>query len=381
MRISKQTRFLRAMSIPLLFCGVAIGLVTVQTAIQRHAERASAAAPQPKPMSGERHDAIAGSMVSVVDLSEAAGQGDIAARVEIGRRLAQGRGMNKDESSAAAYFRGIISEYESISAHDKRSAHVAAAFLEMARLYKTGVPEANIAANQAQAFSLLHHAASYFGDPIAQFELAKLLMSGEGMTKNTRAAAQWLLSASRKGYAPAQALLGNLLWRGGEGVKRVAGDGLGLLAIARRNALGEDKAWVTMMFETARSEAQPIEILEANAFIVQELSSSHSALTSDILINGDSSEGAAVSAAASALKASPAEPANPQGAAIAGTSKALSELGAMPMGFPQSPYDPALSVNKNDGSSAAGILQMYKPLSPEGRVETLTPTRYAGVSH
>ena len=152
MRISKRTHFLRAMSIPLLFCGVAVGLVTVQTAIQRHAERASAAAPQAKPMPEERHDTIAGSMASVVDLSEAAGQGDIAARVEIGRRSAQGRGMDKDEASAAAYFRGIISEYENISARDKRSPHVAAAFLEMARLYKTGVPEANIAANSGAGF-------------------------------------------------------------------------------------------------------------------------------------------------------------------------------------------------------------------------------------
>ena len=63
-----------------------------------------------------------------------------------------------------------------------------------------------------------------------------------------------------EGIAPAQAQLGDLLWRGGEGVKRVAGDGLGLLAIARRNALGEDKAWVSKMFETARAQAQPIEI-------------------------------------------------------------------------------------------------------------------------
>ena len=300
---------MRALSIPLLFGGVAIGLVTVQTAIQRQAERASAAAPQP--VSAAHHTMVAGSMVSVADLSEAAGQGDLAARVEMGRRFVQGRGVQKNEASAAAYFRGIISEYESISAHDKRGPHVAAAFLEMARLYKAGVPEANIVASPAQAFSFLHHAASYFGDPVSQFELAKLLMSGDGVTRNTRAAAQWLLSASRKGYAPAQAQLGDLLWRGGDGVKRVAGDGLGLLAIARRNALGDDKVWVSKMFETARAEAQPIEILEANAFIVQELSSSHSALTSDVLINGESREGSGVATAASALKASPADAASP----------------------------------------------------------------------
>ncbi len=377
MLISKRTRVLRALSIPLLFCGVAVGLVTVQTAIQRHTERASAAAPQPLAMA---HDAVSGSMASVVDLSEAAGQGDLAARVEMGRRFVQGRGVERDEGVAVSYFRGIISEYENINAHDKRSPYVAAAFLEMARLHKIGVPQANIERNAAQAFSFLHHAASYFGDPVAQFELAKTLMTGDGVTKNARAAAQWLLNASRKGYAPAQALLGDLLWRGDDGVKRVAGDGLGLLAIARQNALGDDKAWVGKMFETARAEAQPIEILEANAFIVQELSSTHSAVTSDVLINGDSPEGSAVAATASALKAS-AEPASRQGASISGTSKALSELAATPMGFPRGAFDPALAVDKKAGTSAAGIIQMYKPQSPEGRVESFTPMRYAGVSN
>jgi hypothetical protein len=49
------------------------------------------------------------------------------------------------------------------------------------------------------------------------------------------------------------------------------------------------------------------------------------------------------------------------------------------MGFPQTPFDPELSVEKKDG--AAGILQMYKPQSPEGRIEILAPTRYAGVTN
>ena len=162
---------------------------------------------------------------SVADLSAAARKGDLAARVEMGRRLALGQGVSKDEADAVSYFRGIVSEFQDIGAHDKRGPNVAAAFLEMARLYKNGAPKANIEANPAQAFSFFHHAASYFGDPAAQVELAKLLLSGDGVTKNTRVAAQWLLSASKKGYAPAQALLGNLLWRGGDGVKRVAGDG------------------------------------------------------------------------------------------------------------------------------------------------------------
>jgi uncharacterized protein len=372
MQTNKTIQFLRALSIPLLFCGVAVGLVALHAAIQRKAEMTSAAALQPTFTASL--SALSNPAASVADLSAAAGKGDLAARVEMGRRLALGRDVARSEADALSYFRGIVSEYQDISAHDKRGPDVAAAFMELARLYKNGAPEANIEANPAQAFSFLHYAASYFGDPAAQVELAKLLLSGDGVSKSTRVAARWLLSASKKGYAPAQALLGNLLWRGADGVKRVAGDGLGLLAIARHNVLGEDKAWVHKMFETARGEALPVEILEANAFIAQESRASHFPLTSDILIKGERFE------AADATAGLTFEPrggsGEPKGAVISGTSKALSELGATPMGLPQSFNDPDSTRESKD----AGILQMYRPQSSEVEAEAPPPVRYAGVS-
>jgi hypothetical protein len=362
MQIVKKFRLLRVVFIPLLFCGVAIGLVALHVVFQRKAEMTKAVLVQAAP--------------SVADLSAAASKGDLTARLEMGRRLALGQGMSKDENRAASYFRGIVAEFQDVGAHDQRAPQVAAAFLELARLYRNGAPEGDAEANPAQAFSFLHRAASYFGDPAAQVELAKLLMSGDGVKKNTHAAARWLLVASKKGYAPAQALLGNLLWRGGEGVTRVAGDGLGLLAIARHNAPREDKPWVSKMFETARAEALQVEILEANAFIVQESRAAHFALTSDILIKDERMQGAE---AISALTA-PAQPeiAEPQGAAISGTSKALSELGATPMGLPQSLNDPELAAEGKDAQSA-GIIQMYRPQSSEARIDA-APVRYAGVA-
>ncbi len=132
MRISSGIRVLRVLSIPLLFCGVAIGLVTVQAAIQRKAERTAAAAP---PLAIA--PALSGQTISVADLSVAASKGDLEARIEMGRRLAQGQGVRKSESSAVSYFKGIISEFEDIGAHDKRGPQVAAAFLEMARFIRT----------------------------------------------------------------------------------------------------------------------------------------------------------------------------------------------------------------------------------------------------
>jgi hypothetical protein len=373
MQISNIFRILKISAVPLIFSIAALGLVTLHLSLQRKAERAKSRAAQ----ATATRDAIQPDRspnLKFRDLSAAAEKGDLPARIEMGRRLALGHGIKKSESRAVVYFQAVINEFGEISARDKRGPQVAAAFRYMAQLYKGGVSEANIEANPAYAFSLLHHAASYFGDPASQYELAKLLMSGDGVTKSTRAAAQWLLSASRKGYAPAQALLGQLLWRG-DGVKRVAGDGLGLLAIARRNASTDDKAWVSKMFETARSEALPIEILEANAFIVQESSISRFGLSNDVLINGEGGEAAAAEEPTTGKPASGGK----QSSLIDGTSGPLSGLTANPMALAPNSFSSELAVEKN-GAKAAGILQMYQAAGVEVRAETAPHIRYAGVS-
>jgi uncharacterized protein len=379
MRISKFIRVLRISVVPVLFSAAALGLVAAQVSLQRKAERAKSRAAQEMLV---QDSVLPDKTVSLKfrDLSAAAEKGDLPARIEIGRRLMQGLGVRKNESRAASYFQAIINDFGEISARDKRGPHVAAAFRYMARLYKAGVVEAKIAANPAYAFSLLHHAASYFGDPASQVELAKLLINGEGVTKNPRAGAQWLLNASRKGYAPAQALLGEMLWHG-NGVKRVAGDGLGLLAIARRNASADDKDWVSKMFESARSEALPIEILEANAFVVQESSVSRFGLKSDIVISGEGSDATAVVEAGSAGARSPAGWLNgQQGALVQGPSPSWSELRANPMALVPNTYDPELPLEKKGAETSTGTMQMYHPGGLDVRSENSSPVRYAGVS-
>jgi hypothetical protein len=113
--------------------------------------------------------------------------------------------------------------------------------------------------------------------------LAKLILKGEGVKRNPVFAAKWLLNASLKGYSPAQALLGHLLWRG-EVIKRSAGDGLGLLALAHASASAEDKVWVDELFNAALADATPDDVLEANAFIAQESSALGRRLSNELLI-------------------------------------------------------------------------------------------------
>ncbi len=379
MQISSVLRILKISAVPILFSVSALSLVTVQLSAQRRAERIKSRAAQAMAV---QDTAIPDRTLFLKfrDLSAAAERGDLLARIEMGRRFAQGQGVRKNEGRAASYFQAIINELGGISARDKRGPQVATALRYMARLYKGGVPEANIATNPTYAFSLLHHAASYFGDPASQVDLAKLLMSGDGVTKNPRAAAQWLLSASRKGYAPAQAFLGELLWRG-DGVKRVAGDGLGLLAIARRNASADDKAWISKMFESARLEALPSEILEANAFIVQEASVARFGLAGDITINNEAGDGSAVAdTAPEGAKPAAVHPHGQEGSLIHGTSPALSKLTANPMAIAPNLFDFDREFEKNESKASAGMFQMYYPHGQEARVENLSVLRYAGVS-
>jgi hypothetical protein len=302
MPISKFIRILKISIPPLLFAAAALGLVAFQQRAEQKAAKAAAAAA----LARTAEDAFspdAAMSLKFGDLVAAAQKGDLAARVEIAKRYAHGQGVGKNEARAALYFQTIVSELAYIDPRDKRGRQVAVAFRYLGQYYRSGVPKASIPANPAYAFSLLHHAATYFGDPACQYELARLILRGDGISKNSKVAAQWLLNASRKGHAPAQALLGQLLWRG-EGVNRVPGDGLGLLAVARKNAAPEDKAWISRMFEAARAEASLTEILEANAFIVHEASALRFKLTNDVLISGVTSyQSAEVSATAGATQA------------------------------------------------------------------------------
>jgi TPR repeat protein len=372
--MSRAFRALKITAGPLLFTAVALGLATVHISAERKAARAKThaahtAAIQDKNASGK----LAGVKLQV--LAPAAKLGDIPAEVEMARRLAMGEGVKKNEAQAAAYFRAAISQLGDIGAHDKYAPAAAMAYRFMARFHRHGLPEAHIVANPAYAFGLLHHAASYFGDPAAQYEVAKALIRGDGAPKNAHSGAQWLLRAARKGYAPAQAALGEMLWRGKD-VKRVPGEGLGLLALARRSALPADKDWISKKFEAARAEALPVEILAANAFIIQESGASPFTTPALGVEDGNLLEGP------DADEKGVAAPVQPVGAqqesATHGPTSRLQPGQVMGRGFlalDQSSRN--VAANKGGAHASAGVVQMYR--APLRKAADETPAGGASV--
>jgi TPR repeat protein len=98
------------------------------------------------------------------------------------------------------------------------------------------------------------YAASYFGDPDAQYNLARMMLEPNGPYRNPRQAVRWLHAAANKGQAQAQALLGRTLFRGEIGMPRQAARGLMWLTLARSNASPSD-AWIADLYDQAFKQA------------------------------------------------------------------------------------------------------------------------------
>ncbi|MEC9367211.1 MAG: tetratricopeptide repeat protein [Pseudomonadota bacterium] len=195
---------------------------------------------------------------AIAALSFAADGGVMGAGLKLAEMFATGRGVEKNPSRAFEYYRAIADRYADISPRHPIAGNVAKAFVALAGYYRTGIEQRGLSPNASHAARLLHHAASYFGDGEAQYQLARMYLTGEGMNRNTRLAVNWLANAARKQHAGSQALLGDLLWRGIDDVERQPLKGLALLSMARKNAAGSDDAeWIEEVVSRAMTEAEP----------------------------------------------------------------------------------------------------------------------------
>jgi TPR repeat protein len=97
---------------------------------------------------------------------------------------------------------------------------------------------------------MFYYAASYFSDPAAQYNLARLYLEGTGVAKDARQAARWFNLAAEKGHHASQALLGHLLVSG-EGVPRQRARGLMWLTLAREGADPVKEAWISELYDRA----------------------------------------------------------------------------------------------------------------------------------
>jgi hypothetical protein len=190
---------------------------------------------------------------AVTSLEYAAEQGAPGALWKLGRMYADGDGVSQNKLRAFEYFKNLTKAHADDPPGTPQARFVASAFVSLGHFYLEGIPDSAVKADPVVAREMFHYAASYFGDPEAQYYLGRIFLNGTGTAKDGRAAARWFRLAADKGHRSAQAMLGSMLFKG-QGISRQSAMGLAWLAIAKEGA-SADEAWIAEMYKSAYSQA------------------------------------------------------------------------------------------------------------------------------
>lgn len=199
----------------------------------------------------------------------AASQGQAAALWKLGRMYADGDGVARNDVKAFQFFARLADDNADESPDSPRAGIVANAFTSLGSYYLEGIKGTNIKPNPPRAVEMFSYAASYFGDPNAQFNLARLYLDGQGLDRDPRQAARWLNLAAEKGHSQAQALLGQILVTGEGGVPMQRARGLMWLELALQTADARSQAWVRSLHEEAFGGASETDRRTASALSEQ----------------------------------------------------------------------------------------------------------------
>jgi exopolysaccharide production negative regulator len=188
--------------------------------------------------------------IGVAALQRAAEQGSLRAMINIGNLYNDGLLVPRDRLRACQTYVQAADRFEQMDRFHPAARLIAEAFRLGAQCHATGLPEAGWPRNMNAAANMYFHAGVILGDPIGLYELAKLYLNGEGITRNPTIAIKHLEESARKGHPPAQALLGSMMWDGKVMKKRPAA-GLALLILGKERTSPEDRAWIYALYDDA----------------------------------------------------------------------------------------------------------------------------------
>jgi TPR repeat protein len=200
----------------------------------------------------------AGDTKAALDALEyAARNGEVTALWKLGRMYADGDGVKQNDLRAFDYFRTLADSHADETPGTRPAVFVAKAFVAIGGYYLTGIANSEVKPDPGHALELFNYAASYFGDPDAQYRLGRLYLDGQGIAKDPKQARRWLFTAAGKGQYEAQAVFGAMLFRG-QSVPRDASRGLMWLMLAR-DAATPKETWITDLYTAALKQATDVE--------------------------------------------------------------------------------------------------------------------------
>ena len=187
---------------------------------------------------------------SVAALTYAAEGGQDLARWKLGQMYADGQGVQRDDVKAYHYFNELVEDYDEDQPDRRNLSAVSNAFVAVGVYCLNGIPNSDVQSDPQRAHELFQYAATIFGDPNAQYNLAHMYMVGAGgVVKDNVAAVRWLAVAAQKGHAPSQALLGHMLFTG-DGVPHQRARGLMWLEFAKNAAPDPKEAWIHELYQS-----------------------------------------------------------------------------------------------------------------------------------
>jgi hypothetical protein len=266
-----------AASVAALFVAIFLGSVSVSLALDGSNPTNPPQKLSPETFTSTRQALRAGvdelqngdAQSSLRALTYAAEGGEPLARWKLGNLYATGDLVPRNDALAYKYFEQLVESYNEDDFDRRDLGAVSNAFVAVGLYSLTGIANTDVKADPVRALEMFQVAATDFGDPEAQYRLARMYLEGSaGLTKDNMRAARWFQLAAEKGHRGAEALLGDLLYRG-EGVPRQRARGLALLLEAASAAKGAGDGWIhelqTRDFAAASDDDREVAIVYFNA--------------------------------------------------------------------------------------------------------------------
>lgn len=178
----------------------------------------------------------------------AAEKGHTGSRWALANMYAYGDGVAQNDFEAFKIYSDIASQGVEPGSED--TGFFVNALLSLASYYRNGIPGSPVKADLSQARQLYFQAASAFGIAEAQFQLAKMILAGEGGKSNAQQAKKWLNQARKSGHAGAMAVFGNVIFQEGQTAR-----GLAFMTAALNKCHPKDLGWMQALQEQAFSVA------------------------------------------------------------------------------------------------------------------------------
>lgn len=187
--------------------------------------------------------------IAIPALEFAAREREFLASYYLARIYADNAGAHTDHAKAYLLFQSIADEYADADPDDDpRAPYVGKSLTALAGYVRRGLPEIGLKPSLDQAILYLRNASTTFNDEDAQFELAKLILRGEGFEADEPLGRHWLSVLSERGHAGAQAFLADLLWRG-KYMKADKPRALALISIAVENSPVHERLWIEDIYQ------------------------------------------------------------------------------------------------------------------------------------